>query len=300
MKMQSSSRGLRGLCRLLGRSQQAYYQYQKSLGKRVLEEDLLIQQILYHRITQRVIGGRRLHEMMRPFMEEHDIYIGRDALFDLMRDNNLLNGKRSRSGPRTTDSNHWMKRYPDLVRNIKLSRADELWVSDITYVHLTRKKFAYLSLVTDAYSRKIVGFCMNKDLSTEGPAVALEMALKARMGNEPLIHHSDRGSQYCSDGYVALLKSGGISISMTQSGNPRDNAIAERVNGILKQELLEEAYPNIKTAQQSAVIAIDTYNRLRPHSSVDMMTPEKAHTQTGPLKRRWRSLFKTVIIRPVT
>ena len=300
MKMQSSSRGLRGLCRLLGRSPQAYYQYQKCLGKRVLEEDLLIQQILYHRISQRIIGGRKLHEMMEPFMEDHDIYIGRDALFDLMRDNNLLNGKRRRRGPRTTDSNHWMRKYPDLIRNIKLSRADELWVSDITYVHLTKKKFAYLSLVTDAYSRKIVGFCMNKDLSTEGPVVALEMALKARMSSEPLIHHSDRGSQYCSDGYVALLTSGAISISMTQSGNPRDNAIAERVNGILKQELLEEAYPNVKTAQQSAVIAIDTYNRLRPHSSVDMMTPEKAHTQTGQIKRRWRSLFKTVVIRPVT
>ena len=300
MKMQSCSRGLRGLCRLLGHSPQAYYQYQKSLGKRVLEEDLLIQQILYHRIAQRIIGGRKLHEMMEPFMEDHAIYIGRDALFDLLRDNNLLNGKRRRSGPRTTDSNHWMRRYPDLIRNIKLSRADELWVSDITYVHLTKKKFAYLSLVTDAYSRKIVGFCMNKDLSTDGPVAALEMALKAKMGNEPLIHHSDRGSQYCSDGYIALLKSGAISISMTQSGNPRDNAIAERVNGILKQELLEEAYPNIKTAQQSAVIAIDTYNKLRPHSSVDMMTPEKAHTQTGQIKRRWRSLFKTAVIRPVT
>jgi len=299
MKMQSCSRGLRGLCRLLGRSPQAYYQYQKSLGKRVLAEDLLIQQILYHRISQRIIGGIKLHEMMTPFMKDHDIYIGRDALFDLMRDNNLLNGKRIRSGPRTTNSNHWMKKYPDLIRNIKLSRANELWVSDITYVHLTKKKFAYLSLVTDAYSRKIVGFCMNKDLSTEGPVIALEMALNARMSSEPLIHHSDRGSQYCSDGYVALLNSGAISISMTQSGNPKDNAIAERVNGILKQELLEEAYPNIKTAQQSAVIAIDTYNRLRPHSSVDMMTPEKAHTQTGSIKRRWRSLFKTAVIRPV-
>jgi transposase InsO family protein len=191
-----------------------------------------------------------------------------------------------------------MRRYPDLIRNIKLSRANELWVSDITYVHLTKKKFAYLSLVTDAYSRKIVGFCMNKDLSKEGTIAALEMALKARVSDDLLIHHSDRGSQYCSDGYIALLNLGTISISMTQSGNPRDNAIAERVNGILKQELLEEVYPNIKTARQSAVIAIDTYNRLRPHSSVDMMTPEKAHTQTGQIKSRWKSLFKKAPARP--
>jgi putative transposase len=298
MKMQSSSRGLRELCRLLGYSPQAYYQYRKLSSKRALAEDLLIQQVLYHRISQHRVGGLKLHEMMEPFMEDHDIYIGRDLLFDLLRENDLLIRKRRRSRPRTTDSNHWMRRYPDLIRNIKLSRADELWVSDITYIHLKNNKFAYLSLVTDAYSRKIVGFCMNSDLSAGGPLTALKMAFKGRANDEPLIHHSDRGSQYCSDGYIALLNSGTISISMTQSGNPRDNAIAERVNGILKQELLEEVYPNIKQAQQSAVIAIDTYNRIRPHSSVDMMTPEKAHTQKGEIKRRWKSLFKPAVKSP--
>jgi putative transposase len=291
MKMQSCSRGLRELCRLLGYSPQAYYQYQKSSGKKALEEDLLIGQIVYHRVFQPRLGGLKLHELMCPFMADHDMYIGRDQLFDLLRENGLQIKKRKRNGSRTTDSNHWMQRYPDLISGIELSRADELWVSDITYIHLKNNKFAYLSLVTDAYSRKIVGFCMNSDLSAEGPVTALEMALKQRAGNAPLIHHSDRGSQYCSDVYVSLLKSANIDISMTQSGDPRDNAIAERVNGILKQELLEEVYPNIKQAQGSAVIAIDIYNRLRPHSSVDMMTPDKAHTQTGPLKRRWRSLF---------
>ena len=292
MKMQSRSRGLRELCRLLGYSRQAYYQYQTLSGKRALAEDLLIQQVLYHRISQHRVGGLKLHEMMEPFMEDHDIYIGRDLLFDLLRENNLLVRKRRRSQPRTTDSNHWMRKYPDLIRDIKLSRGNELWVSDITYIHLKNNKFAYLSLVTDAYSRKIVGFCMNSDLSADGPVTALEMALKGRASDESLIHHSDRGSQYCSDAYISLLRSGDINISMTQSGNPRDNAIAERVNGILKQELLEEVYPSIKQAQRSAVIAIDTYNRIRPHSSVDMMTPDKAHTQTGPITRRWKSLFK--------
>lgn len=298
MKMQSCTRGLRELCRLLGYSPQAYYQYQKLSCKRTLEEDLLIQQVLYHRILQPRLGGRKLHEMMEPFMEEHDIYIGRDLLFDLLRENDLLIGVRRCNQPRTTDSNHWMRRYPDLIRNITLSRADELWVSDITYIRLKKKKFGYLSLITDAYSRKIVGFCMNSDLSADGPVIALEMALKGRTGDEPLIHHSDRGSQYCSDGYISLLKYSTIDISMTQSGNPRDNAIAERVNGILKQELLEEVYPNIKQAQCSAVIAIDTYNRIRPHSSVDMMTPEKAHIQTGQIKRRWKSLFKAPAKQP--
>jgi len=298
MKMQRCSRGLRELCRLLGYSPQAYYQYQKLLGKRALEEDLLIGQVLHHRIVQPKVGGRKLYEMLGPFMEGHDIPIGRDLLFDLLRENGLLIKKRRRSGQRTTDSNHWMKRYPDLIRDIKLSRAEELWVSDITYIRLKNSRFAYLSLVTDAYSRKIVGFCMNRDLSAGGPVAALEMALKGRTGHDPLIHHSDRGSQYCADGYISLLNAGVIHISMTQSGNPRDNAIAERVNGILKQELLEEVYLNIKQAQESAITAIDTYNRIRPHSSVDMMTPEKAHTQTGQIKRRWRSLFRTTANAP--
>jgi putative transposase len=293
MKMQSCSRGLRELCRLLGYSPQAYYQYQRASGKRALEEDLVIGQVLHHRILQPRLGGRKLHALLEPFTADHHINLGRDQLFDLLRENGLLNRKRRRGGARTTDSNHWMRRYPDLIREIKLSRADELWVSDITYIHLKNNGFAYLSLVTDAYSRKIVGFCMNNDLSSQGPVTALEMALEGRRGNAPLIHHSDRGSQYCSDSYVGLLAASAVNISMTQSGNPRDNAIAERVNGILKQELLEELYPSIKQAQQSAVSAIDTYNRLRPHSSVDMMTPEKAHTQTGGIKRRWRSLFKS-------
>ena len=118
------------------------------------------------------------------------------------------------------------------------------------------------------------------------------MALEGRTGNEPLIHHSDRGSQYCSDNYVSLLKGSSINISMTQSGNPKDNAIAERVNGILKQELLEEIYPNIQQAQQEMVSAIIIYNTIRPHSSVDMMTPEMAHLKTGEIRRRWGKVLK--------
>lgn len=296
--MQSCSRGLRELCRLLGRTRQAYYQYQKLSAKQRLEEDLVIQQVLYHRKLQPKIGGRKLREMVESFMDAHGIEMGRDLLFDLLRANDLLIRKRRRKQPLTTDSSHWMKKHPDLVRGIVLSRANELWVSDITYMHLIKKEFAYLSLVTDAYSRKIVGFCMNHDLSADGPVSALKMALKGRTGSEPLIHHSDRGSQYCSDVYVNLLKGSTVSISMTQSGNPRDNAIAERVNGILKQELLKEVYPNIKQAQQDVVTAIDIYNRLRPHSSVDMMTPEKAHAKTGEIRNRWKAVFKEAARKP--
>ena len=122
-----------------------------------------------------------------------------------------------------------MHRYPNLIRGIKRSRAEALWVSDITYIRLKNNRFGYLSLITDAYSHKIVGFHLNDNLTAEGPMMALEMALKSRSGNKSLIHHSDRGSQYCSDGYVSLLKVNGIDISMTESGDPRDNAIAERI-----------------------------------------------------------------------
>jgi putative transposase len=288
--MQSGSRGLRELCRLLGFSRQAYYQYQTYLGKSKLEEDLVTGQVLHHRVLQPRVGGEKLHEMLGPFLEDHSIKLGRDLLFDLLRDNHLLLAKRKRKRPVTTNSSHWMRKYPDLTRNIALSRADELWVSDITYINLINNKFAYLSLVTDAYSRKIVGYCMHYDLTADGPVNALEMALAGRTGNEQLIHHSDRGSQYCSDDYVSLLKSGSIDISMTQSGNPRDNAIAERVNGILKLELLKDAYANIKQARLAIAIAIDTYNRVRPHSSVDMMTPEQAHLKTGTIRSRWKAL----------
>ncbi len=286
--MQSQTRGVREACRQLGRTPQAYYQQQRLTARRALKEDLLIQQVLHHRIPQPRVGGKKLLEMMAAFMQDHGIAIGRDLFFDLLRENGLLIRSRQRKKPRTTDSSHWMKKYPDLIRHMVLSRADELWVSDITFIRLPKKVFGYLSLVTDAYSRKIVGFCMNDDLSAEGPANALQMALKGKTGTGPLIHHSDRGSQYCADFYVSLLMGAGISISMTQSGNPRDNAIAERVNGILKQELLMEVYPNIKQARQAVITAIDIYNRIRPHSSVDMMTPEKAHTAIGPIRRRWK------------
>lgn len=288
IKMQSCSRGLREVCRLLGHSRQAYYQQQKVSTNWALKEDLIIQQVLHHRILQPRLGVRKLVEIMDPFMKDHAIDMGRDVLFDLLRDNDLLIRRRKRNRPITTDSNHWMKRYPDLIRDIVLNRADELWVSDITYIHLPKKEFGYLSLVTDAYSRKIVGFCMNHNLTAEGPVKALEMALEGRNSTGQLIHHSDRGSQYCSDIYVKLLKDNAVSISMTQSGNPKDNAIAERVNGILKQELLKEVYPNITQAQQEMVAAINIYNTIRPHSSIDMMTPEEAHSTTGPIIRRWK------------
>jgi putative transposase len=273
---------LRELCGLLGYSSQAYYQYNHQTEKRTFQYEELIQQVLAHRRLQPRLGTRKLFELMQPD-------IGRDAFFELLRDSGLLVRKK-RYRARTTFSSHRFRKYPDLRGDLIPERPDQLWVSDITYIRV-RQGFAYLSLITDAYSRKIIGFCMSHDLSTDSCLTALKMALSTRLTHEPLIHHSDRGTQYCSREYTHLLKKKGIAISMTQSGNPRDNAIAERVNGILKTELLEERYDHIHIAYLSVKQAISIYNTARPHSSLDMLTPDKAHLKAGPLKRRWRNYY---------
>jgi len=280
--MQRRTRGLRELCRLLGYSSQAYYQYQKATESRTFKQEEVIQQVLEHRRLQPRIGARKLLEIIQPLM-------GRDAFFDLLRDSGLL-VRRKRIRVRTTFSAHRFRKYPNLIEELVVNRPNQLWVSDITYLRIAQD-FAYLSLITDAYSRKIIGFCLSHDLSTDSCLKALRMALATRLNDQPLIHHSDRGTQYCSQAYTNLLKKKGIDISMTQSGNPRDNAIAERVNGILKMELLSDNYVNIGTANQSVKQAINVYNTRRPHSSLDMLTPEVAHQTEGPLKRRWRNYY---------
>ncbi|MFD2144677.1 IS3 family transposase [Mucilaginibacter antarcticus] len=277
---------------MLGYSTQAYYQYNRQTEKRAFTQEALIQQIMEHRRLQPRIGTRKLLALMQP-------EIGRDAFFELLRDNGLL-VRRTRYRVRTTFSSHRFRKYPDLVRDMVAERPGQLWVSDITYIRI-KQGFAYLSLVTDAYSRKIIGFSVSHDLSTDSCLKALRMALTSRLNGQPLIHHSDRGTQYCSQDYTRLLKSKGIAISMTQSGNPRDNAIAERVNGILKMELLKENYDNINIAHQSIKQAISIYNNLRPHSSIDMLTPEIAHRMTGTIKRKWKNYYpekniQTVIV----
>ena len=273
---------MRELCGLLGYSRQAYYQYNQATEKQAFKQEELTQQVLEHRRLQPRLGTRKLLELMQPAM-------GRDAFFELLRANGLLM-RRKRYRARTTFSCHRFRKYQNLINQLVPERANELWVSDITYIRVG-KDFAYLSLVTDAYSRKIIGFCLSHDLSTDNCLSALRMALTTRLTDLPLIHHSDRGVQYCSQAYTRVLNRKGIAISMTQSGNPRDNAIAERVNGILKQELLNESYDNITSAYKSVKHAINIYNTLRPHSSLDMLTPENAHQQTGQLKRRWRNYY---------
>ncbi len=275
---------------MLGYSRQAFYKFVKHAEKESLQHDLILQEVLRIRKTLKRLGTRKLLFKMEGFMREHHIEIGRDAMFDLLATHKLLVRKRKRRVPVTTFSDHWMRKYPNLIVEFIPTAPNQLWVSDITYITL-KDDFAYLSLITDAYSRKIVGFYLSETLSADGCIKALQMALKNNPQLGRLIHHSDRGSQYCCADYVGILDKHFIRISMTQSGDPLENAIAERVNGILKDELLEKVYLNYEQARKAIAAAISIYNYQRPHSSIDMLTPIEAHLKEGELKRRWKNYY---------
>jgi putative transposase len=284
---------------LLGYSRQSYYQGVKYIQQKAYESDIIIEEVLRYRKHQKRLGTRKLLEEMQDFLAAHQFQIGRDALFDLLAQRGMLVTKRKRRGCVTTLSKHRFKKYPNIIGDFIPIAPNQLWVSDITYIHLPNS-FAYLSLITDAYSRKIVGFYLSKDLTAKGPLHALKMALRANPNITGLIHHSDRGVQYCCDAYVKILQDNEIKISMTENGDPLENAIAERVNGILKSELLEEVFPNFETAQKDVAIACSTYNHLRPHGSIDNLKPAQAHQQSGEIKKRWKNYWQAKKEKEVT
>lgn len=276
------------LCSLLGRNRQAYYWRLVAGEKDVFGTELLVQEVIRIRRDLKRVGGRKLYLMTQVFRKEHGIGIGRDAFFDVLREEELLIRKRRSRRPRTTFSCWWKKKYPNLIKGYLTERPNQVWVSDITYIRLTTG-FCYLSLITDAYSRKIVGYCLYQDLSSKGCVKALKMALGGNPQREGLIHHSDRGLQYYSDRYTKLL--GRARISMSEKSDPLENAIAERVNGILKEELLDEVYESYREAVMAVERAVSAYNHLRPHSSVEMLTPAEAHTRKGQLQRHWKNYY---------
>lgn len=278
------------ICKLFGKSRQAWYDQRQSNIEEQLTEALVLK--LVEEIRQQLprVGVIKLHAMLQDSFKLHGIKMGRDALYELLGNCGYLLRYRRRK-PYTTDSNHRFKKYPNLIREVMLHQADQLWVSDITYISLQGSKYCYLSIITDAYSRKIVGYCLHPSLHTDGAINALEMALQQRSSRRrQLIHHSDRGTQYCSSDYVRLLERHQVNISMTEKGDPYENAIAERVNGILKHEFdLHKTFMSITDAEAAVNHAVNQYNTIRPHASCDYMTPVTAHTQTGLLKKRWRS-----------
>lgn len=275
------------MCGLFGYTRQAWYDSKLRLSQTQLSEVLLLGEVKKIRQEHPRMGSEKLLEKLRPFIEAHSIKLGRDKFYDLLREHGLL-VKHSRRKAKTTNSNHLYKQFPNIVRDLELSSAGQLWVSDITYVR-TLYGFVYLSLVTDAYSKKIVGWSLWQDLSSTGALNALRMAIQIETVSYKLIHHSDRGIQYCCYDYVNLLKGHNIKISMTENGDPYENAVAERVNGILKSEYdLYNTFDDYNQALEAVKIAIDKYNNYRPHRSCDMLTPTQAHLKKGILKKHWK------------
>ena len=280
------------LCALFGRTRHALYDHLYRQQHDILTDDIILQYVSQIRSQLPRLGTRKLHHKLLPLLAEHDIEVGRDYLFGLLGDHKLLIRRRKRKAI-TTNSRHWMRTYDNLAKDIICTRPEQLWVSDITFIRLGNQ-WGYLSLITDAYSRQIMGYCLRTDMTAQGCVEALQMALGNRTyPHESLMHHSDRGSQYCSSPYVRLLTENRIAISMTQNGDPYENALAERMNGILKAEfnLYSNQY-NFAQASQFIKASIHTYNHQRPHSSCDFLTPAEAHQQQGLLKKRWKKYPK--------
>lgn len=278
-------------CRQFGKTRHAYYDHIWRQEDALVKEDIILKTILELRQKLPRIGTRKLQFMLTPILEEHQITLGRDYLFNLLSEHKLLVKQRRRSVV-TTDSRHWMRKYMNLVKNVAIVRPEQVWVSDITYIRLINQ-WGYLSLITDAFSRKIMGYAFRQDLSAKGCVDALKMALDHRNYNQELIHHSDRGSQYCSGDYVSILTQNNIAISMTENGNPYENALAERVNGIIKTEFnLHSSQAGFEQTAIKVQNSINTYNQTRPHASCDYLTPELAHQKNQQLKKRWKNYHK--------
>jgi len=260
---------LDAICKLFGKSRQAWYGLHNRKDEELLQEELIVSWIKELRSDLPRVGGIKLLAMLQEQFTAHHISIGRDAFFAVLRKHHLLVLPRRRYVT-TTNSHHHYKKWPDLVQRQWPNKAELVWVSDITYLR---------TLITDAFSRKIVGYHLSQSLKAKGCISALKKAINDRLyPHTALIHHSDRGIQYCCDAYVELLQESNIQISMTQSGCPYDNAIAERVNGILKSEFgLDTTFPSYSAAIDPVCKAIATYNNQRPHFSCNLNTPEAVH-----------------------
>jgi len=284
------------LCGWFGITRQAYYKYNGIIYNDIIEEELIIKEVNYIRSLHPKLGTRKLYEKLQTFLNDHEIKMGRDSLFNLLSRYHLLIRLRMRRVS-TTYSHHWLRKYPNLIKGKEASRPNEIWVSDITYWKIKEGQYLYISLITDAYSKKIVGYQVADNLKTIESLVALQMAIETIKSSEIyLTHHSDRGIQYCSSQYVKLLNDYSIKISMTESGDPRDNAIAERVNGIIKNEYLEfYDVNNIQEAKELLSKVIKLYNEDRPHSSIGNLMPEYVHNNNVKIKKLWKNYYNKKI-----
>ena len=272
---------------MFGLSRQSYYKSKTSRIKRNADLIIVRDMVMCIRCKMPRIGTRKLYYLIKDELNLLHIKIGRDVLFNFLRAEHLLI-KPKRSYVKTTNSKHWMKKYPNLIKNIEVTKPEQLWVSDITYIQ-TEQGHNYLSLITDAYSKKIVGYELLDNLSADGPLKALESALRNREYKHDLIHHSDRGLQYCSADYINKLNQNNVKVSMTENGDPYENAIAERINGILKYEfLIIDGFKNHLEALKVIKESIGIYNNERPHLSCEMLTPNQTHLQHEIQIKKWK------------
>jgi putative transposase len=284
--------GVGPLCRLFGKSRQAYYEHIWHLNNSSDQEDLAVEMVRLVRRDLPGLGGHKLYKCLYTPFRNNGINMGRDKLYNVLRKHKMLIDRKKRPAPGTTNSNHAYLKYPNLIKNFAPTRSNELWVSDITYISVGYD-FNYLSLITDAYSRKIMGYCLHPHLSAQGAINALKMALQVRPAPDTLKHHSDRGVQYCSFEYTLRLKKAGIKISITENGEAYENPIAERINGILKTEFkLKRVFASRSDALIEVTKSIESYNHLRPHMSCNYLTSAAAHTAELPLVKRWKNCRK--------
>jgi transposase InsO family protein len=266
------------LCEKTGMSRQNFYKGRTRRERQKADAGLIETLVRAERAVQPRLGGKKLHRLLRPELEEAGVRIGRDRFFEVLEEKGLLLDPLPKS-PRTTNSRHSLPVFRNLIADRELTGPNQAWVSDITYIR-TDEGFLYLSLITDAWSRKIVGYHAGDTLETEGCLRALERAVKELMGEVFPVHHSDRGCQYCSHAYTGKLREYGLGISMTEEMHCYENAKAERVNGILKQEYyLGGCFRTKKQAVEAVDQAVNLYNTRRPHLALNYKTPEAAHRE---------------------
>ena len=285
------------LTELLGKSKQGYYKQINRIERVEFQETLILEMVKKKRKLWKKGSGRNLHASLREEFNQHGIKYGRDKFFELLRRNGLLIKPRRRKTS-TTNSYHQYHKYPNLIKDLEITRVNQVIVTDITYLYLRESdSFAYLYLVTDHFSRKILGYNISENLLAFSAVKALKMALKNMSDIDDCIHHSDRGIQYCSKEYTSILHRKEIKISMTENSDPLENAVAERMNKTVKEEFTEEkqiSFTNFREAKIVMSQIVKFYNDERPHRTLEFYTPTMAYQMNREIKRKWKNYYKNM------
>lgn len=262
---------------MFGYSRQAYYKRQKRSKEKEVESIEILSLVRKLRKRMPKLGGKKMYHLIKQELTVKGIKVGRDRFFDILKENKLLITAKKQY-KMTTNSKHFFKKYPNLVKDLNIVRRDQVWVSDITYIR-TDEGFSYAALITDVFTRKVVGSAIDKSMTTKLVLEALEKALKNRIDYTHLIHHSDRGLQYCSMEYINKLQANGITVSMTEASDPYENALAERMNRTIKEEfIINEQIKSFTMLEKLFYESVDIYNNERPHLSLKMRKPDEVYS----------------------